>query len=123
MGCLYCGQAIPPRRRRFCSDRCSKNYYELLRQRKIKRFKVPLAWCKNCGRILKFNQREYCCKECEDRRKGTKQNYNKLRLAIVKQAKEDHALDLMCRTGAMYQLFPGTDPEYIKRLITKGETR
>ena len=52
MGCKYCGQTViysgKGRPRKFCSDRCAKNYAELLRQRRIKGLKVPLAWCKNC---------------------------------------------------------------------------
>ena len=122
MGCLYCGHTIEGRRRKFCSDRCCRNYFELIRQRNIKGSKLPLAWCENCGKLLKYRQKQFCSKECERRRKKLLGSYAPLVYAILKQAKEDGALEYMFRTGSIYQLLPGTDPDYLQRLM-KGETR
>ena len=121
MGCLYCGKKLPPRRWKFCSDRCARNYSELLRQRRIKGFKVPLAWCKNCGRVLKFQQKDYCCEWCRKRDARLNGHYGPLVYAIIRQAVEDRAVDFMFRTGSIYQLLPGCDPEYLQRIM-KGET-
>lgn len=126
MGCPYCGSAViqsgKGRPRKFCSDRCAKNYAELLRQRRIKGLNVPLAWCKNCGRILKNRQREYCCPECRElRRKFYLQpaGANKLRLAILRQAKWDGVLERWSKTPAFYQLYPELTPDQMR----KGDTR
>lgn len=120
MGCPYCGSAViqsgKGRPRKFCSDRCAKNYAELLRQRRIKGLNVPLAWCKNCGRILKNRQREYCCPECKARHGVTYNGYNALRLAILRQAAREGRLKRWAHTESFQKLFPEIDPEYITRL-------
>lgn len=116
MGCLYCGGALTGRQRKFCSYHCSHNYYELLRQRKLKNVKTPLAWCKNCGRILKNSQREYCSPECRARHGVTYNGYNALRLAILRQAAREGRLKRWAHTESFQKLFPEIDPEYITRL-------
>lgn len=120
MGCKYCGQTViysgKGRPRKFCSDRCAKNYAELLRQRRIKGLKVPLAWCKNCGRILKNSQRDYCSPECRARHGVTYNGYNALRLAILRQAAREGRLKRWAHTESFQKLFPEIDPEYITRL-------
>jgi len=127
MGCLYCGAALPPRRRKFCSDLCQHRYYALRWRRQVINGRAE-EHCENCGKILKYKQKRFCSEFCEKRYhwhqiRGSKLNIEgcaRLRMAIVKQAKWDGCLETFVKRPCFYQLFPEITPEQVK---LKGETR
>lgn len=127
MKCLYCGIEIPPtpkgksgpKRTKYCSWLCQNRYRAIMDWRK-RHGGADAKHCVRCGKLLFKWQNLYCSKEC--RHAKLNGYYGKLVYAILKQAKEDGALEYMFRTGSIYQLLPGTDPDYLQRLM-KGETR
>lgn len=116
MGCQYCGQQLPYGRRKFCSDLCAKRYHMLIWSRKQKGI-TEVEHCENCGRMLKWNQKRFCCEECEQRKKPMQiiDGCARLRMAIIKQAKEDDALDRFIRSPQFYQLFPELTPDQLMK--------
>ena len=75
--------------------------------------------CEKCGRsYLPTGPRQRFCIDCRPKVADTA-DINALRSAIMKRAKKDGAIDRMVENGAAAQLFPGTDPEYIRRLANE----
>ena len=78
--------------------------------------------CENCGRVLKWRQKRFCCEECERNARKLflpQECMNALRFAILSRAKSDRQLDNFIRTPQFYQLFPELTPDQFK----KGETK
>ena len=70
--CAYCGgdmeqHGAPGRPRRFCSERCRRQYWRLHRpEQKKKEDKLFLRTCAYCGKTFQIygkNDRKYCCRE------------------------------------------------------------
>ena len=69
--CAYCGGEMEQhgsgRPRRFCSERCRRQYWRLHRsEQKKKEDKLFLRSCAYCGRTFQIygkNDRTYCCRE------------------------------------------------------------
>lgn len=89
--------------------------------------------CKNCGKLLKYNQTDFCSEECQkryraaeirmeshlkDERRLQMCGIDKLRFAILKQAKEDGVLDRFMKKKHFYQLYPELTPDQLR----KGES-
>lgn len=132
MGCPYCGGEIPPkppgvkgRQRRFCSDQCQHNYFSMMHSRKQRGKSSKPEFCKLCGKVIMYHRRDYCSDYCRERaRVVLHHNYqiagiNKLRFAILKQAKADGVLDRFIKKEHFYQLYPELTPDILK---SKGET-
>ncbi len=72
LACAYCGgemeqQGGSGRPRRFCSERCRRQYWRLHRpEQKRKEEKLFLRTCAYCGKTFQIygkNDRTYCCRE------------------------------------------------------------
>ena len=70
--CTYCGRSMEQhggsgRPRRFCSERCRRQYWRLHRpEQKKKEDKLFLRTCAYCGKTFQIygkNDRKYCCRE------------------------------------------------------------
>jgi len=70
--CTYCGGSMEQhvgsgRPRRFCSERCRRQYWRLHRpEQKKKEDKLFLRICAYCGKTFQIygkNDRKYCCRE------------------------------------------------------------
>ena len=117
MRCLYCGGPIPePDRHRrgknrtmYCSGKCSQLYRNIAAYRRVEH-------CPMCGHIIIRGK----CPKCGG--KPSTGGIAYLVLAIFRQAEEDGALGEMVSNGVAAELI-GADPEYLKRLYMKGETR
>lgn len=122
MGCPFCGGAIPPskkgRARKFCSDHCAIQYHNTLWQRRKNGTDIPVAHCKNCGRLLKWTQKEFCSPECKHRaERGELQieGINALRFAAIQQAKKDGALRRWMQRDCFYDMFPELCPDQLRK--------
>lgn len=126
MGCKYCGDPIPPNtgrgpKRKYCSEWCCQEWWREHRRRNKK-----MEHCKNCGRILKYSQKVFCSEECQERYEADLESdslqmagINRLRFAILKQAKADGVLERFIKKEHFYQLYPELTPDILK---SKGET-
>ena len=101
----------------YCSKQCYHRYSSLMYYRR-RHTGEEARHCLKCGKLLKYGARLYCHK-CQKEERNL-YNYNKLRFAIIKQAKEDGALERFMKTRQFYQLYPELTPDQLK---TKGETR
>lgn len=118
MRCKYCGGPIPPPRLSgrgsqktvYCSLRCGDLYRHLAGRRST------IEHCTICGHVILRGK----CKGCGGKPLNGGLAY--LVLAIFRQAEEDGALGEMVSNGVAAELI-GADPDYLKRLYMKGETR
>lgn len=85
-----------------------------------------VKFCENCRKAyIPTGPRQRYCDSCRPKvanmadKVADMADINALRSAVMKQAKRDGAIDRMIENGAAAQLFPGTDPEYIRRLANK----
>lgn len=121
MGCLYCGGAIPPHtgrgaKKKFCCP-AHQNRYGFLRWKR-KQQGQTIEHCRNCGRALRYNQKDYCSEFCRKRGQKTElsiEGINALRMAAIKQARIDGALERWMTTEQFYQLFPELTPDQMKK--------
>lgn len=76
-----------------------------------------VKFCEKCGKsYIPTGPRQRYCTDCKPK-VADMADLNALRSAIMKQAKRDGMVERMVDNGAAAQLFPGTDPEYIRRLV------
>ena len=65
--CIYCGEELPSRRRKFCNAECKEEYYAV---------NGTPRKCPVCGKRFIGNKRrrKYCSDECENVAKKRKEN-------------------------------------------------
>ena len=69
--CIYCGNPLPYEKRhnKFCNQSCSASYNNRVRERKpintdSSDTKTKEEFCKNCGKVLKRGQTQFCSLTC-----------------------------------------------------------
>ena len=123
--CPHCGKLVIGRpNKKYCSKECAHRYNALASFRKATGG-PEVKQCKRCGKVLKGKNAGgiYCSAKCRQIDRQIADNCNGLRMAVLRQAQSDGALERWADSEAFGKLFPELDPEAVKRIEQERKKR